>query len=925
MTSAAWLSRAVRAWGQLLLRSYPSELRAAIGPELLDVLDARIRVRLRERGLVSALLLALRELAELALAGFEARRELARAMRLGAPGAVGAAPGLLLETATAELADAARGIRRSPVHARMVVFLIATGVGLSAAVFSVVDGVLLEAPPFPDPDRLVHVWTERAWQDEPRGLVADVQVKALRDSVPELERVSALWMVSGRILGGEQPVHTDVGRVSADFFDLLGVEPHVGRTFQAGEDQPGAPWVAVLDYDYWIEEFSGDPEIIGEKLVVGWPEMEIIGVLPPDFRFRIPPELGAHGDPDVWIPWWHNYRPDGRANGGVLAAVGRLAPGATDLSVRESLERLSRSEDAAHYQSRGFRFTLEPLQTAWTADARPSLMVLAGAATLVLLLAAVNAGTLLLARTQRRGREIGLRRALGAAPGRVARLLVAESVLLALMGGFMGVIVAFAATDAMVGLAPGGLRGLEGIHVNGKVLVFALAASVLAGLAAVVAPALHVARTEPATVLSAGGRTLTETRRSRKTRGVLVVTQVALSVILLVGAGLLMRSFLSLRSVDLGLEPEGRLTFSVYLMDEYRDLASRVAFHDRLRQGLLGLPQVRSVSGISILPLTGAAPRVPVSTFARSRDVDPASFFLTEGFSVLLADDLEGTNGDGWTLSDVVAVQPEYPKTAGSRMIAGRALGREDGAAAPLRAVVDATLAERLWGAAPEAVGKRMWLAGAWRRVVGVTEPSVRETLRGSLQPVVYLPYAQVQSGRVSVMVHGKGTAAQLEASVRAQIARLDPRVPIADVRSMSEIVRDATAADRFLAGIMGVFAMTALVLVTLGVYAVLSFTVGERTREIAVRLAAGSGRAHVAGLVVRHGLALTGLGLAVGVVGAVALGRLVRDLLYQTPPADLLTLAITCAVVVLVALLACTVPALRAVSVDPAEILRCE
>jgi predicted permease len=916
----AWIGP-FRAAGRAVLGAYPVEFRETLGAELLDASEERVLERRVERGGTAAMAFALAELTTLAVAAIEARRRLCPAIERG-PRVWGTidVPGRLRSMVT-DVTDAARGIRRAPGPAVMVVLMIGLGVGLTTSVFSVVDGVLLEPLPFQRSDDLVHVWANRAWQNEPRGLIADVQLKDLREKSRSIEGLSALWMVSGRILGGERPVHTDVARVSFEFFDLLGVEAHLGRTFREGEDRPGAPWVAILEYDYWLREFGGDPDVIGRRVVVGWQEMEVIGVLPREFHFRIPPELGAHENPDVWIPWWHRYAENGRAAGGTLAVVGRIAGGATLADVQQELDMLARAEDQSHYDGLGFGFNVERLQDGWVGDVRPAILIFAGAVVLVLIITIANAAALLLARNQVRHRELGVRQALGASRLQIARLLVAESLLLTLAGGALGVVLAASGTKGLLAVAPPGLPRMDAVDVEGHVLAFALVASILSGLAAVMASLMRARRVDPDSTLRGSRGHITDSTGTRRAQSALVVAQVAFSVVLLVGAGLFIRTFLHVQSADLGFQEEDRLTFSVYLMDEYSSHESHIGFYRSLRERIAEIPGVRSVSGTSALPLSDGAPQIPASTFARDRDVDPTSFFLTEGFSVLFADRLEAVEGDGWTLVDITAVQAGYFGAAGIPLLEGRGVVPEDRPGETLRMVVDRGLAERFW-TVETAVGQRLWIAGAWREIVGVVNVARMAGLREVERPQAYLPHSQVRSGRVSMVVHTDGDATAVLPGIRRAVTDLDPLVPSADIRTMESIVGEATARDRFSMLLMSLFAGTAMVMVAMGVYGVLSFSVRERLREMALRMTVGMGKTQLAAMVVAEGFRPTTLGLAIGLVAAFALSRATRSLLYGVGPHDPVTLAGVSALIAGVSLVACWRPAVRAASLDAAETL---
>ena len=419
------------------------------------------------------------------------------------------------------------------------------------------------------------------------------------------------------------------------------------------------------------------------------------------------------------------------------------------------------------------------------------------------------------------------------------------------------------------------------------------------------------------------GRTDVESRAGRRTRTTLVVAQVALSVVLLVGAGLLVRTFQAIQSEDLGFRPDGTLTFSVYLMEEYPGLDQHVRFFDELREGLSSLPGVLAVGGASALPLSGGVLQVPVSRFERKVDVSPGTS-VTEGASVLLADRIDGQEGEDWVLSELNAAQPGYFGAVGTPLLAGRGFDTSDGLDSPLRMIVDESVAKRFWSVG-DAVGQRLWVLGAWREVVGVAGKTRLNAFREAARPLVYLPYAQVNSGRVSVVVHAESGPGALVPAIREAVAAIDPMVPIADIRTTEDMVREATARDRFAAVLISVFAVTAVLLVALGLYGVLSFSVGKRAREFAVRMAMGSGGVRVAAGVLHEGVGLAVTGVVLGVGIAVATAGVLEPVLYGVDPLDPITVGTAVAVVLAVAVLASWGPTVRAVSADPETILRSE
>ena len=903
-----------------LLRLYPLAFRELHGSEVVDTILDRTEELSRELGFAGTFLHMAKELAALTVGASRARWD----PRYRSPrrGLAGGREGWTRSVVT-DVAYSLKGFKKSPGVATVIVLTLGLGIGANTAIFSVVNGVLLRPLPYDDPDELVYIWGQRDWLGESQTLLADVQLELIREKATLFEETAGLVMVSGRIQGGERPVHTDVARTSWNFFDMLGVRPILGRVFEEGEDQPDASWVAILDYDYWMRAFGGDPDVIGKKLVVGFPEMEVIGVLPKDFSYGIPTALGPYGKPDVWIPQWHTYGPDGRARGGNETVLARLRDGVTLEQVEAELSALGAAEDSEFYGGRGFTFRAEPVRHDLTEGVRPALLVLIGAVGLVLLIAAANIATLVLVRTQARRGELALRHSLGASRLRIARQLLTENVVLAMIGGALGLVLSLWGTDALLAIAPLELPRADEVGLDWRVLGFTAAVSLLAGLLAGVTPVIQSRRTDPADALRTQARTDTEHGGNHRLRNGLVVVQIALSIVLLSGAGLLVRTFLRVQSEDPGFQAEGTLTFSVYLMQEYNSLDLQIPFYNTLRAELSAIPGVAHVSGTSALPLSAGAAQVPASLFARPNGATPDGFFLVDGVT-LMADDLEGTEGETWGMVDLNTAHPGYFETVGIDLLAGRGFTENDDYRESFRTVVDEKLAERFWGV-QDAIGQRLWIVGAWREVVGVVRHARMYEYHTDNRPQAYLPYGQVRSGRVSMVVRTTGEPLSLVPAIRAVIERQDANVPIADIRTMETIVRDSTAQQRFSMTLMTLFAVAAILLAALGVYGVLSFAVGRRRKEIAVRMALGSSHQEVAGLVVGEGMRLATLGGSLGILGGLAFGRIVKSLLFGVTPNDPLSFVLAGLTAGLVAFFAAWIPARRATSVDPASALRAE
>jgi putative ABC transport system permease protein len=898
---------------RILLRLYPKSFRTMHGEDILATLEDRLTER-GSRGGLAVSLHALRELAVLirSLPGERAREadRRRRNRRLSSDRES------LIHSTLQDLRHAGRGFWRAPVYTAVIVLTLALGIGANTAIFSVVNEVLLSGVPYHDPDRLVLIWNRFDSLENERNWVHDLQVRDLRDQATVFEGIAAMQMVSGRILGGDRPIHTDVARVSSSFFELLGVEPLLGRTFREGEDVWASPWVVLITHEYWTREFAQDPDIVGKKIRVGWPMMEIIGVLPRDFDYRMYETPDHRVRPELWIPhqidygWWERAIP-----GNGVAVLARLREGVPDTQARQDLERVAGAQDRRFFDSAGLRFDMVPLETDLVKDVRPAILLLVGAVAFVLLIAMANIATLVLARTQVRQGELAIRHSLGASSARVMRQVLTENIALALAGGLLGLEFALLGTRLLVELAPVELPWLADIGVDVRVLAFTLVLTVVTGLISGLAPAWQARRVDPVRALKELGRPGSETRRVRRLRGALITLQFALSLVLVAGAGLLIRSFNRLVDVDPGFRPENTLTFSVYLMEEYEDTSKSNAFYAELLEHLRELPEVAAVGGASALPLSAPA----YGPIFRTEPAFQVNLFLLPGHGLepepLLRD------RDAWVLSDLNAALPGYFEAAGISLVDGREFTDADGAGAVPVVVVDEQLAGTLWPG-EDAVGREVWALDGWRTVVGVARHTHHHAYGRVGRPQLYFPHAQVRSGRVSMVVRTTGDPASLVQAIRQRVDRVDPQVPIGDIRPLDELVQEAFAQPRFLMTLMSIFAAAAALLAAVGIYGILSFAVSRRRREIAVRMSIGARPRDVAWQVIGQGVGLAAAGSVLGLVAVLAMGRLMESLIYGIQPYDPFTLVAAALGVLGLALTACWIPARRAASVDPLSVL---
>ncbi len=818
----------------------------------------------------------------------------------------------------ADLLFAIRGFRKQPLFSVVVVATFALGISINTAVFSLVDGVLLRPLAYEEPEELVMIWDRFEWLGGERTWVHDLQVRDLRANTTRFEEFAAMGMVSGRILGGDRPVHTDVARVSVNFFDMLGVQPVLGRSFREGEDVWRSPWVVMLSHDYWTREFGQDPNVIGRKLVVGYPEMEVVGVLPEDFDYRMYEAVGQRTGADLWIPhmidygWWETPIP-----GAGVAVLARLKDGVSLEEARTELAQLARQHDEKFFENSGFRFEIVALYDDIVNGVKSALFVLIGAVVLVLLIATANITTLLLARTQKRTGELAVRSSLGASRLRLARLLLTENLTLATVGGGLGILLAMVGVDTLVALAPPELPRTDNIQVDGRVLGFSILVTLVAGALSALAPIWLAGRHGPAGSLLDSGRSRMTNVRSQRIRDGLVVAEFALSTILLAGAGLMVRSFVSLTSVDTGFESESRLTFSVYLMDDYEGVEPRYGFFTELQDRIEALPGVLNVGSTSALPLsaTGYGP-----VFGSRQDFSINQNGVYPGQGIEPPPGIVTT--DDWTVAAFNTALPGYVDASGINLKWGREFRDSDDLNNVSVVMIDEQLASDFFsGRNP--VGDGIWVLDEWRTVVGVVGTAQHVAYGSPARPQVYFPYGQVESGRVSVVVTTSGDPLALMPAIREQVAGINPLVPVADVRTMKSIVDESLAGRKFIMMLMTAFAVCAIVLAAIGIFGVLSFLVSQRRREIAVRIAVGAGAGSVARLVVLRGVGLAVFGSGIGLALSLGLSRGVESMLYDVTPRDPVSFALAFVSVLVVGVLATWTPARRAVSVDPATILR--
>ena len=814
-----------------------------------------------------------------------------------------------------DLRYALRSIRKSPGLALTAILTLALGIGANTAIFSVVNGVVLRPLAYEDPDELVFIQTgfpnigfDEFWISAPEYLL-------YRDGTTTIESMGAFTTGEVSLTGGQTPIRVPVGLGTASLFTTLGVEPLLGRTFTDEEDSPAGPAVTLLAYGLWTRVFGARESVVGETVDLNGVPRTVVGVMPPRF------DLDDSGI-EVWIPMaWDEANPPGWGSHN-FHAVGRLGDGATIGHARAELDVLMPrwAEERADGHTLGpetHEVVLTSLETRVVGDIRPLLLTLLGAVGFVLLIAVANVGNLLLARAEIRQREIALRAALGAGRGRLLRQFITESLLLALVAGAVGLAAGQGALRLLLAAHPESIPRLAEIGLDPAVLLFALAASLATGVLFGLAPLLHLSETAVGQGLGDGSERSTNGARRARLRHLIVVGEVAAAVVLVIGAGLMLRSFSALLRVDPGFDASGTLAFRLYLPPPtYPEAADEVAFFDRLGDELAAIPGVQTVSSMSGLPpirrvnantmvFEGITPNPDRQEMGRTAEVDYWQF-----------------------------VMDDYFETMRIPLLEGRLFTPQDAHRARPVVLVNETMARTYWpetGALERRLRPCCGDDQPWLTVVGV----VGDVKQGGMNQATgtelyfYLPQAAVTLGyaqrSLNVVLRTSVPPASLAGAARSTVWSLDPSLPIADLQTLDTAVLRSVAQPRFLAVLLGSFGLIALVLAAVGTYGVMSMFVAERTREMGIRMALGAESGRVVRLVLRHGLRIAGTGLLLGVAGALTLNRFLSSMLFGVSGTDPLTYAGVVTLLGAIAVLACVVPARRATRVDPLVALRAE
>ena len=819
---------------------------------------------------------------------------------------------------------ALRMLRKSPGFTAIALLTVALGIGATTAIFSVVDATLLHPLPYSQPEQLVTI------QDDFPGVGA----KDVGLSEPEwqdlqhsgiFQNVSPAWFDENNLTGSSQPARVRILIVAPNYFALLGVKPQLGRAFNPKDQSPGLLPEVLISDGLWKRVFARDPNILDKSVRLDTDLYRIVGVMPPGFD--APGRTAEERNVEVWAATSFYGMPLAehplRSGRNLPTAIARLAPGLTLAAAQSRLDALVASlkkEFPGDYPAQNaWTVRLIPLQERLVGNVRQSLMLLLGAVGLVLLIGCVNVANLMLARASARGREMAIRQSLGAARGRLAQQLLTESLLLSLLGGIAGLALLFSVKGFLSQLAPESLPRLNEISISWGVLFFALGVSLAAGAIFGLAPALHAGRLDLTHVLRQQGRGSTSSGEQARTRRMLVITEFALSLVLMTAATLLLRSFWDLLNLQLGFNPQNVIAVRTRLPDPndpkgdlYGTPAQEATFLRELLRRNRTLPGVEEAA-------IGDTSSIPLDESLRDLKVISEGQFLftIEG----------GLQNDEPTVVERSSVTPEYFHLLGIPLLRGRLFSDSDNDKSPQVAVVNEAFARMFWPG-QSTLGmrfKRNRASASWITVVGVIANARTESLAQADVPKIYLNFYQTGGKRLAVFLRGHLDIGAIPAEVREQVQSVDPTLPVSDAHTLTETLSASLAERRFSMEMVGLFALTALLLASLGIYGVISYMVSERAHEIGIRIALGAKSSSIQQMVLRQGLALAIAGAAAGLVGALIVSRSMAGLLYGVRPTDPLTFTAVAFLLIVVALFACYIPARRAIRVDPMVALRHE
>ncbi len=805
--------------------------------------------------------------------------------------------GGMIETFLKDIRYGVRMLIKQPLFTVAAVITLALGIGANTTVFSVVNAVVLRPLPFNEPDRLVMVWEVKPDQEKDAQVASLADFVDWRDQNRVFDGMAAYFNWTANLTGVDDPERIKSAVVTGSFFETLGVSAKIGRVLLPEDDRPGYDSVVLLSDGLWKRRFGGDPQILGKKLMLNGADLTVVGIMPPDFRF--PDEEAG-----IWVPAGFGAKQLQDRRGKFINVIARLKPGIELNQAQAEMDTIAARLQSEYPETNAdWGARVARLDDVRVGNVRLALFVLLGAVVLVLLIACVNVANLLLARAAARQREFAIRAALGASRARLFSQLLTESFLLVLLGGAAGVLLASWGVSLITSLNPGDIPRLNETTLDGRVLGFTMVISVISVMAFGLAPALFASRPDPQESLKSEGRG-SSSGSKRRLRNALVISEVAVALMLLIGAGLMIKSFLRLQSVDPGFNSDNLLTLRVWLPStRYKENHRQIAFFQQLINRIKGLPGVQSAGAVQDLPIR------------RNR---MGYDFAIEGRAILAGDEPNA----GYR-----AVTPDYFKTMSIPLASGRWFNEKDDSDAPPVVIINRSMARQFWSD-EDPIGKRIRFGGEeapWSTIVGVVGDVKHMGLDADEGPALYQPHSQKPEYLrwMTLVVRTNVEPLSIVSAVREQVSALDKDQPVYDVATMRQLVSESIANPRFYMTLLGLFAFVALILATVGVYGVLAFWVTQRTKEIGIHMALGAQQKDVMKRVMGKGIKLALTGVAIGLVGAFILTRALDSLLYNVSATDPTTFLAVSLLLIFVAALACYIPARRAMRVDPVIALR--
>ncbi|HKV35462.1 MAG TPA: ABC transporter permease [Pyrinomonadaceae bacterium] len=807
------------------------------------------------------------------------------------------------------MSDVRFGLRmllKSPTVTIVAIVALMLGIGANTAIFSVVNAVLLRSFPYSDPEKLALVWEKRQGGRTDQNVINLANFTDWKNQNQVFSDMAVFFDRSLNLTSDGEPEEVPAQFATSNLFSVLGTNPLLGRTFAADDARDNQPSVVIISYGLWQRRFGGDKGIVGRQIVLNNRQNTVVGVMPASFGWHIQRGTEASKPADIWVPFQISNELIIR-RGRFASAVARIKPGVTIEQAQSEMSTIAtRLEQQYPDFNKTWGVNVVPLRTQFTGEIRRPLLILLGAVGFVLLIACANVANLLLARASSRRKEIAVRAGLGASRWRISRQLLTESVLLSLIGGMLGVFVAWWGTKALVALSPPALIDLQRVSVNIPVLLFTLGLSLLTGIVFGLAPALQATRFDLQGALKEGGKNVGGAAGSHYLRNVFVITQVALALVLLVGAGLLVKSFNRLQSVEPGFDPQNLLTVRVNLpFSKYDTDQKRIDFFQQAIAQMRSIPGVESVGAINTAPFTGLYPGTNVAVFG-APPLPPEQELKT----------------------GVLVTDSNYFATMQIPLLRGRLYTQQETTEMRHVVVVNETFVKKNLGG-EDPLGKRLTIymkqENMPTEIIGVVADNKHLALDQAVEPMVYWPHAELAYSGMTLMLRTSNDANAVAPAARGVIRALDPQQPIGAVTTMDQLLSVSVARARFSASLLTVFSIVALVMAAVGIYGVMSYTVLQRTHEIGVRMALGAQRFDVLKLVVRKGIVLGVVGVAVGLAASFALTRLIATLLFEVTATDKTTFAVVSLGLFLITLLACYVPARRATKVDPMKALRYE